>query len=140
MITSLRRSSWTTRLPHHALGQVLVRRADEDLLDAPVVGGDRAAEASASSASTSTIGQTTTPSGTKSVLERFELRSEDLCHLVAGLVVGPQVVTKRADDVIGRHPEMGDATLEHEQDRGDHAIGGTDLRPVVGRPGGWPKK
>ena len=29
----LRRSSWTTRLPTHTLGQVLVGRADEDLLD-----------------------------------------------------------------------------------------------------------
>ena len=60
-----------------ALTEVLVGRADDDLVD-PLIGGRdaAAAEPSASSASSSTIGHTATPRASKRLLEQRELREQ----------------------------------------------------------------
>ena len=47
-----------------------------------------------------------------------------------GLVAVPQRVAERFDDVVGGNTQMGDALLEHRQDRPNHATDGADLVAV----------
>ena len=73
--------------PAHALREVLVGRADDNAIDARVARRrPRPPAASASSASNSTIGQTTTPSAVKRLFEQRKLREQLRLDAGAGLV------------------------------------------------------
>ena len=81
----------------------------------------RAADASASSASSSTIGQTATPIACERLLQRLELGAERALDAGAGLVAGPEVVAERLDHVVGGDAEMGGAALDDLQHGVQHA-------------------
>src|SRR5438046_3215684 len=65
-----------------------------------------AAEASASSASNSIIGQDDNTHRRERLLERMELREQRGLDAGAGLVVRPKPIAKRLDHVIGRDAEV----------------------------------
>ena len=73
----------------------------------------RAAEASASSASSSTIGHDRDAHRDQRLLERMELRAQRRLDAGAGLVARPELVAERLDDVIGRDADVRRAALDH---------------------------
>jgi hypothetical protein len=59
-----------------------------------------------------------------------ELSEECRLDALAGLVAGPDAVSKRLDDVIGRDTDVSRLLLEHLQQGLQHADHGTE-RPVL---------
>src|SRR5206468_9119090 len=59
-------------------------------------------------------------------LERVELREQRGLDALPGLVVGPEVVAERLDDVIGRHTDVSRSGLDHLQYRMQHAADGAE--------------
>ena len=55
------------------------------------------------------------------VLQRMELRQQRGLDPFAGLVACPQAVAERLDDMVGRHPEVRFAPLDHLQHGLQHA-------------------
>ena len=90
-------------LADDALGQVLVRRADEHLVDAGIVVRD--GRGRGEGVVGLELGHRPHPhaEGLEGLLEQPELGLQLGRDLGAGLVAGPQVVAERLDDVIGRH-------------------------------------
>ena len=72
-------------------------------------GGDAAAEASASSASSSTIGQTATPIAASASSSGWNCGQQRRLDALASLVAGPEVVAERLDHVVGRDADVGRA-------------------------------
>ena len=98
------------------------------------------AVAIASSASNSTIGQTTKPSAAHGALGERELREQVLGHALAGLVAVEQIVAERLDHVVEGDADVGDAGLaQQEEHRAQEAAGGADLAPCRPRAWGAPK-
>ncbi len=108
-------------LPAHALRQVLVRRADDDLLHPRIGRRDRRGGGEGVVGLELDHGPDDHAQRAERLLERRELRVEQRVHALAGLVAGPELVPERLDDVIGRHAQMRRAALEHAQDRPDDA-------------------
>ena len=124
----MRRSSCTTRVPSHALSEVLVRGADDDLLD-PGVGrrdGRRAGQGVVRL--DSTIGHTTYP-GQPAPPPAAGLGPQLGIDPVAGLVAGPQFVAKRLDHVVRGDAHMGGALAQHLEHRADHPCYGATSAP-----------
>ena len=97
----------------------------------PRHGSGRAAAARASSASNSTIGQTTTPSARTALLGELELGQQVGVDAGARLVAGVQVVAERLDDVVEgagdvRHPRR----REQQPQAAQQADGRADLAAV----------
>ena len=88
-----------------ALPEVLVGRADQDLLDPIVGGGDGRRRGDASSGSYSTIAHVVTPMITRR-LHHGCLAEQLGRHPLARLVPRPQVVAKALDHVVGRHAHV----------------------------------
>src|SRR2546427_507227 len=57
---------------------------------------------------------------------RLELREQRGLDALPGLVVGPEVVAERLDDVIGRHTDVSRSGLDHLQYRMQHAADGAE--------------
>ena len=68
-------------------------------------------------------------------LQQGELGPELGRHVGTSLVAGPQVVAERLDDVVGRHPDVGDTLGQERGHRRDHTAGGRHLRAVGGHAG-----
>ena len=66
----------------------------------------RAAEASASSASSSTMGQTATPMAASASSSGWNCASSARSTPCSRLVAGPETVAERLDDVVGRHADV----------------------------------
>src|SRR5207245_6957255 len=62
------------------------------------------------------------------LFERVELREQRGVDALSGLVIGPQIVAKRLDDVVGRHAEVSGPLLDHLQDGVQHAAHGAEGR------------
>src|SRR2546425_792336 len=121
----------------HALRQVLVRRADDDLLDARVGGGHGGRGGERVVGLELDHGPDHHAERAQRVLERLELGVEHGIDALARLVTGPQRVAKRFDDVIGGHAQVGRAALEHAEDRPDDTADRAERLgsvPVEGRP------
>ena len=124
-------------LAPHALRQVLVRRADDDLLHPRIGRRDRRRRGQGVVGLELDHGPDDHAQRAQRLLERLELRVQQRVHPLAGLVARPERVAERLDDVIGGHAQMRRAALEHAQDRRDDAPNSQQLlRPaaVEGRP------
>jgi hypothetical protein len=112
------------------LRQILIGRPDGDFSTFLSFDARCAAEASASSASSSIIGQTTTPIAASASSKRMKLREQRGLDAVAGLVVRPKPIAKRLDDVIGGDAEVRrrplsillQQTLQHADDSAVGAV------------------
>ena len=62
--------------------------------------------------------------------EQGKLRLEVGFDAFAGLVAGPELVSERLDDVIGRHRQVRGASVDHPEDRADHAAHRANLQAV----------
>ena len=123
-----RRSSWTTRVATHALREVLVGGADQDLLDSRDRAAVRRAPARARRRLRARSRATPRrPSAAQRVLEQRELRPERGVDAGAGLVAGPEVVAERLDDVVGRHRHVRRAVAQQIDHRDDHAARRADV-------------
>ena len=85
-----------------------------------------AAEANASSASSSIIAQTANPHRSQCVLERLELRAKRRIDTLSRFVAVPKLVTKRLDDVIGGDADVRGAFVDHLQHGIEHADDGAE--------------
>ncbi len=120
----------------HALAEVLVRRADDDLLDRWVVGRYRGR------AGQRVVGLDVDHRPDRHahrdqrLLERPRLGPEIRVDALAGLVARPQVVAERLDHVVRCHADVRRAVAEQAEDRPEHAPDRRDLQAVgvvVGR-------
>ena len=106
--------------PAHALAQVLVGRADDDLLHLGVLVGHFGA------AGQRVVGLELDhrphqhPQGTEGLLERPGLGPQIGIDAFTRLVPGPQVVAERLDDVVGGHADVGGPLPQQLQHRADH--------------------
>ena len=110
----------------HALCEVLVRGADEHLLHAVVRRGERVVGLEVNHRPHDHAQRL------QGLFEGVELLEEHRVDPFASLVAVPQPVAERFDDVVSGNTQMGDALLEHRQDRPDHATDGADLLAVGG--------
>src|SRR5664279_4399263 len=90
-----------------------------------------AALARASSASTSTIGHTATPSARSASSSQSNWARSSGSTPALDLYVGHHVVAEGLDDVIGRHADVRRAILEEREDRLHHTARRTDLDTVA---------
>ncbi len=106
-----------------ALAEILVGRAEEHLVDSPVLLGDRGRSRHR------VIGLELDhrPHGhahrIERVLEHGELSEQLWRHPCTRLVARPQVVAKRFDDVVGRDADMCGAVLEESEGRSEDTDG-----------------
>src|SRR5438093_12310351 len=116
-------------LPGDALGEILVRRADHDLVDGVAEprhrGGQRVVR----------LELDHRPDHDADRLERalgqWKLGEQVLRNALLGLVAWPEVVAEAADHVVGGHGEVGDVGLAQERERrSDQAPDGSDFTPV----------
>ena len=87
----------------HALRQVLVRRAHDDLLHARIGGRHRRRRGQRIVRLELHHRPHRHAERGERLLERLELGVERRVHALAGLVAGPEVVAERLDDVVGGH-------------------------------------
>ena len=121
----------------HALRQVLVRRAHDHLLDPRVGRGHLGRRAQRVVGLELDHGPDDHPEGAERVLQRLELGVEHRVDALARLVVRPERVPERFDDVVGGHAEVGRAAFEHSQDGPDDAADRSELlRPLSVERGG----
>ena len=127
-------------VPAHALPEVLVRRADDDLLHVAVVVGDGGAAGQRVVRLELDHRPHQDPEGGEGLLEGPGLGPQIGIDAVARLVAGPQVVAEGLDHVVGRHTDMGRALSEQLQHGADHAPTAATSSPAALRWGGAPKK
>ncbi len=113
-----------------ALAEVLVGGADDGALDAGIGGGHRGAGREGVVGFELHLGPDRDAEGAQGVLDQGELSQERRFDSGAGLVAGPEIVSKRFDDVIGGDTHMGGALLEELQDGADDAAGGAHVNPI----------
>ena len=110
----------------HALGQVLVGRPDADFLHPLIPGGDLRRRRQGVVGFQLDHGPYHHSHRRERFLERLELREQRGLDALPGLVVGPEVVAERLDDVIGRHTDVSRSGLDHLQYRMQHAADGAE--------------
>ena len=111
----------------HALGQVLVWRADHDLPGPRIGRGHGRGGGQRVVGLEVDHGPDRHAERAKRLLERLELPVQDRVHALARLVAGPERVAERLDDVIGSDAQVSDAALEHAEDRADDAADRAEL-------------
>ena len=89
-----------------ALREILVRRPDADLLDARIVGGDSRGGRERVVGLELDHRPRDDAHRDERILERMELPQQRRLDPLARLVAGPQPVSKRFDDVIGRDADV----------------------------------
>ena len=118
------------RVAAHALGEVLVRRADNHAVDTRITrrrrrrGGERIVRLELHHRPDDDAGRR------EGLFEQRELRQQVRFDACAGLVAWPQPVAKRLDDVIGRNSDVRGAAADHAQHRRDDASDRGDLAAV----------
>ncbi len=110
----------------HALGQVLVGRPDADLLHPLISRGDLRRRGQGVVGFQLDHGPYDHSHCRERFLERMELREQHGLDALPGLVLGPEVVAERLDDVIGGHPDVSRSGLDHLQYRMQHAADGAE--------------
>ena len=117
---------------HHALGQVLVRGADDHLVHGRVVPGHGGGRGEGVVRLEVDHRPHRHAERRHRVLEQLKLGAQFGGHAGAGLVPGPEVVAEGLDDVVGCHPDVGGAVGEHPEQREHDAARRADLGAVVG--------
>ncbi len=112
----------------HALRQVLVRRADDDLVDPRIGRRDRRRRGQGVVGLELDHGPDDHAQRAQRLFKRLELRVEERVHALTRLVARPELVAERLDDVVRGHAQVRAAALEHAQDRRDDAA----HRPQLG--------
>ncbi len=107
--------------PLDALRQVLVGRADEHALDPRILGGPGRGGAKRVVGLDLDHRPDAHAERGQHLFEQRELRPQRRLDALAGLVAGPQVVAERLDHVVGGHPDVRRAVVEHALHRGQHA-------------------
>ena len=123
--------------PDDALGEILVRGADEHLVDSVVVPGHRRRRCEGVIGLQFAHREDPHAERFEGLLEQSELGLQLRRHLGAVLVAGPHLVAERFDDVIGCNTHMGYATGQERGHRPDDAAHRPHLGPVragAGRP------
>ena len=122
----------------HALRQVLVRGADDHLVDAPVGRGHECRSRQCIVGLELDHGPDNHAERAQRVFQRPELGVEQRVHALARLVPGPERVAERFDDVVSRHAKMRGAVFEHSEHRPDDPADRPQLLgrvPLEGRRG-----
>src|SRR5438477_347183 len=110
----------------HALRQVLVGRPDADLLHPRVFSGEVCRGRKRVVGLQLDHGPDRHSHGGEGLLQRLELRKQRRLDAFSGLVIGPELVAKRFDHVIGRHADVSGSLLDHLQYRVQHAGDGAE--------------
>ncbi len=97
----------------HALRQVLVRRAHDDLIGARIGGGHDRGRGQRVVGLELDHGPDDHAERAQRLLHRLELGVEQRVQALARLVARPERVAKRFDDVVRGHAQMRDAAFEH---------------------------
>ena len=122
----------------HALRQILVGRAHDDLLDARIGGGHRSGGGQRIVGLELDHGPNDDAERAQRLLERLELAVQQRVDALARLVVRPERVAERFDDVIGGHSHVRGAAFEHAENGSDDTTDRPELRrraPVERRRG-----
>ncbi len=104
----------------HALGEVLVRRPDPDLVDAHVLLGEMRGGRERVVGFELDHRPHHHAHRDERFFQRMELREQRRLDAGAGLVARPQPVAKGLDDVVGGHADVRGALLDHLQHRLQH--------------------
>jgi hypothetical protein len=97
----------------HALRQILVRRAHDDLVDARIGRRHGRRRGQRIIGLELDHGPDDHAERAQRILQRLELGVQQRVHLLARLVARPERVAKRFDDVIGSHAQMRGSAFEH---------------------------
>src|SRR5947207_2325073 len=114
-----------------ALRQIFVGGPDADLLYAVVLRGDPRRGGERVVGLELGHGPHRHAHGGEGVFERVELREQGGVDALTGLVIGPERVAKRLDDVVGGDAEMRRALLDHLQYRVEHSDHGAEGRVLA---------
>src|SRR6266699_1321756 len=114
-----------------ALRQIFVGGPDADLLYAVVLRGDPRRGCERVVCLELGHGPYRHAHGGEGVFERVELREQGGVDALTGLVIGPERVAKRLDDVVGGDAEMRRALLDHLQYRVEHSDHGAEGRVLA---------
>src|SRR2546429_2894762 len=108
-------------VPDHALAQILVGRADDDLLDLSRLCGPNGGRRERVVGLELLHRPDHHAHVAQRVLERMELREQVRLDAFAGFIARPEIIAKRFNDVVGGHTDVRRASLEHPEHRAEHA-------------------
>jgi hypothetical protein len=114
-----------------ALGEILIWSTDDDTLNLRILRG-RGCGRCQSIVRLKFHHRPNYDSGCgENILKERKLSQKVGINSFAGFVSRPQGISKRFDDMVRRHPDVGDASLQHAQQGGKHTPHRTHLAPFV---------